>query len=399
MEFEPGHDFYAEPPRREPVHSRPPRERPVDYPPEPYGPNGRRYSYYAHDDFDEYAPRTKPKKKEQDRPSSQAGTFISNMINKLRQPVEIDVNPGTLMRRASKRLSRKGSRHRLHRTASTGTRGSSFSERRPSSHIGAETDDEPHENGSERESVVSPSVMEAERRVKQRLAREREEKEDLEREAREHAAQRERRKEEARASRLRDERHQSPPTSPAPKPHRRGEDIIDNEIRPIHAQRVPSLERIRRDASGPQGSDRTSSWVEEQIATPPEAPPIVPTITDLPEPDISRPTTGEGSKRESRRLPTPPTRYRDSQYDDASDDDIDEILAERRRQKARASRYPGNDYDYNHDRYDNGAQYRAPPRRPRTTRGRDANDDDDRRSKRGSRIFGKVIDFFGKPAS
>lgn len=330
---------------------------------------------------------------------SQAGSFFSNMMNKLRQPVEVDVNPGTLMRRASKRLSRKNSRANLEKRPSTRTRNPGYEERRQSMNPGPETDDEPYETGSDRESLKSPSIIEAERRVKQRLAREREEREDLEMEARAHTAQRQRRKEEARAAyreerRLYDEKYPStPPTHPAQKLHR-DDDIADNEIRRSRPQRISSLERSHRDFSGTQGSDRTSSWIEDQIATPPEAPPIVPTITDLPERESPRPGTGEGLKRDRRLYPSQSTRSSKPQYEDFSDDDLDEIRAERRRHRPGNSRYPYNDYDYTNERYADDARPRVEVRRNARGRG---GEDDDRRSKRGSKIFGKVIDFFGKP--
>lgn len=79
------------------------------------------------------------------------------------------------------------------------------------------------------------------------------------------------------------------------------------------------------------GRDKTSSWVNSQATDPPEPPPIVPTVVDLPGADATNAhslSSDEEARRRMRRLAR-----RRAKYPGLTDEEIEEIRARRRGQR------------------------------------------------------------------
>lgn len=80
---------------------------------------------------------------------------------------------------------------------------------------------------------------------------------------------------------------------------------------------------------GMPGKEKTSSWINSQITDPPEAPPIVPTVLDVPPSNGNGPAHSLSSDEEARRRIRRQARRR-SKYPDMADEDIEEMRSKRR---------------------------------------------------------------------
>ena len=77
------------------------------------------------------------------------------------------------------------------------------------------------------------------------------------------------------------------------------------------------------------GKDKTSSWVNSQMTDPPEAPPIVPTVVDLPAPAADAHVISLSSDEEARRAIHRRSR-RHSKYHGHTDAEVEERSTKRR---------------------------------------------------------------------
>jgi hypothetical protein len=112
--------------------------------------------------------------------------------------------------------------------------------------------------------------------------------------------------------------------------------------------------------------DKTSSWIDSQADEPPEPPPIVPTVLDMP-PGPEEQVQGHtmSSDEEARRELRKQARRR-SKYPGLDDREIEDLRA-RRREARRAERdgvktSSSGDYDRDRGKYDRYPN--EPPKRP-----------------------------------
>lgn len=96
--------------------------------------------------------------------------------------------------------------------------------------------------------------------------------------------------------------------------------------------------------------DKTTSWVDSQAADPPEPPPIVPTVLDVPLPPGDQNAHSISSDEEARRALRRRARRR-ARYPGLNDEEIEELRARRReaRRSDRAKSSSGSG-DYERDR-------------------------------------------------
>ncbi|KAL4935449.1 hypothetical protein BDV06DRAFT_228817 [Aspergillus oleicola] len=102
--------------------------------------------------------------------------------------------------------------------------------------------------------------------------------------------------------------------------------------------------------------DKTSSWVDSQADEPPEPPPIVPTVLDMPPgPGEEIPGHTLSSDEEARREQRRQTRRR-SKYPGLDDQEIEELRA-KKREARRAERENGKTSSSGDNERDRGMKY------------------------------------------
>ncbi|KAM5440726.1 hypothetical protein McanCB21832_000839 [Microsporum canis] len=148
--------------------------------------------------------------------------------------------------------------------------------------------------------------------------------------------------------RSRSERPPKDPLSPTEGRRHRSHRTDDEGGKPRRRKSSPDNHRPRREKSSRHdhavpypvmvngGKDKTSSWVKSQISDPPEAPPIVATVVDMPNPAREPQNASLSSDEEARRAIHRRSR-RKSRAVDAMDVDVD------RRPRRRESRREGRD--------------------------------------------------------
>lgn len=120
---------------------------------------------------------------------------------------------------------------------------------------------------------------------------------------------------------------------------------------------------------GMPGKEKTSSWVNSQVLDPPEAPPIVPTVLDMPPSNENGPSLS--SDEEARRRIRRQARRR-SKYPDMADEDVEELRSRRResrrvREGAKSSSGDG-DFERENGMRRRDSAYEPPSRAPSTKR-------------------------------
>lgn len=148
--------------------------------------------------------------------------------------------------------------------------------------------------------------------------------------------------------RSRSERPPKDPLSPHESRRHRSHRTDDEGGKPRRRRSSPDHHRSRREKSSRHeqtvpypamvngGKDKTSSWVKSQISDPPEAPPIVATVIDMPDPAREPQNASLSSDEEARRAIHRRSR-RKSRPVDPMDVDFD------RRPRRRESRREGRD--------------------------------------------------------
>lgn len=104
------------------------------------------------------------------------------------------------------------------------------------------------------------------------------------------------------------------------------------------ADTAASASRPTYPSAGHRGNEKTASWVKSQSTDPPEPPPVVPTVVDLPGGEGHTISSDEEVRKELRRQAR-----RRKKYGDMTDEDIERYRTKRRieREQARHPEGPG----------------------------------------------------------